>query len=146
MNYARIVNAQAVEICASNPVDLFHADLAAQFEAVPDDVEAGWILDVDGWSPSTTALANPATPPPAPAVIVSPVEFKLLFTAPERVAIKFARTDDPIVDDFFDLIEDPRLSGVNLGLQSTQDALDYLISKSLIAPARKAEILSGVVQ
>ena len=82
----------------------------------------------------------------APAVQVSPVEFKLLFTSPERVAIKAARATDPFVADFFEIVEDPRLTHVDLGLQSTKQALAYLASKSLIADERQAEILKGVIQ
>lgn len=87
--------------------------------------------------------------PDAPVVEppkVSPVEFKLLFTAGERVAIKAARASDPVIDDFFSIIEDPRLTHVNLGLQSTQDALGYLETKGLITDARRVQILAGQVQ
>ncbi len=88
---------------------------------------------------------KPAEPIPAPPQ-VSPVEFKLLFTALERVAIKAARGNDPVIDDFFSIIEDPRLTHVNLGLQSTQDALAYLESKGLITAVRRQQILAGQVQ
>lgn len=79
-----------------------------------------------------------------PDIIVSPIEFKLLFTAPERIAIKTARATDPVVDDFFEIVEDPRLTSVNLSLQSTQDAIAYLEATGLILQPRVAEILTGV--
>lgn len=81
-----------------------------------------------------------------PAPKVSPVEFKLLFTAQERVAIKAARASDPIIDDFFEIAEDPRLTYVDLGLESTQAALSYLVTKELITEVRKADILAGVIK
>lgn len=77
---------------------------------------------------------------------VSPIEFKLLFTGPERVAIKAARQTDALVDDFFDIIEDPRLTHVNLTLTSTQQAVGYLASQGLIAAERVSQILSGEFQ
>ena len=77
---------------------------------------------------------------------VSPVEFRLLFTPQERVAIKAARASDPVLDDFYDIVEDPRLTHVDLGLASTQAALDYLTAQGLIAAGRKDEILTGIVQ
>lgn len=77
----------------------------------------------------------------AEPVKVSPVEFKLLFTAPERVAIKASA--DPIVQDFFEIVNDPRLTFVDLGLQSTHDALAYLEGIGLIAEGRAAVILAG---
>lgn len=78
--------------------------------------------------------------------IISPVQFKLLFTSEERVAIKSARTSDPVIDDFFDIIDDPRLSEVNLKLTSTIDALKYLVTKKLITQVRKNEILNNITQ
>lgn len=82
----------------------------------------------------------------APSTTVSPVEFMLLFTPRERVTIKAARTSDPVIEDFFDIVEDPRLTHVDLGLQSTRQALGYLAAKGLIAPERIPEMLSGQVQ
>lgn len=82
--------------------------------------------------------------PDAPKV--SPVEFKLLFSPQERVAIKETRSADPVIDDFFDIVEDPRLTCVNLGLQSTKDAIAYLVSKNLLTEARSAEVLSGLLK
>lgn len=76
---------------------------------------------------------------------VSPVQFKMLFTSMERVAIREARKTDPTVDDFFDLMEDPRLTYVDLALPSVQGALHYLATTSLITDARIPEILSGKV-
>ncbi len=77
---------------------------------------------------------------------VSPVEFMLLFTGAERVAIKAARQTDPVIDDFLEIVEDPRLTFVDLALPSTRDALAYLVVKNLISEERQAEILSGAIQ
>lgn len=109
-----------------------------------------WVSAQQGWDVDGVIYADPtrqwsAVTAPA-AVRVSPVEFKLLFTAPERVAIKAARATDPIVDDFYDIVEDPRLTFVDLGLQSTQDALSYLVSLTLITAERRTEILAGNAQ
>lgn len=77
---------------------------------------------------------------------VSPVEFRLLFTAAERVAITAARPSDPVIHDFYTIVEDPRLTHVDLGLQSTCDAIDYLIAQGLVDAARREAILSGALQ
>jgi len=105
----------------------------------------GWI---DGQWVKAERLAPPVDPEPlAPTPPkVSPVEFKLLFTPAERVAIKAARSADPVIDDFYDIIEDPRLTHVDLGLASTQAALGYLASQGLIEETRVAVILSGTLQ
>lgn len=141
-NYARIIEKVAVDV-STNPQECFVDEIAAQFEEVPVYVQTGWVRDDSGtWS-------EPA-PMPEPGASqsqhVSPVEFKLLFTSAERIAIKTARDADPVIDDFFDIVDDPRLTYVDLGLQSTKDALAYLASKNLITEARREEILAGQVQ
>lgn len=67
-------------------------------------------------------------------------EFMRRFTVQERIAIRnLAKTDDVVVD-FLDILS--KSGGVYRGSQSTRDGLDYLVSKSLITTARKAEILA----
>lgn len=136
-NYARIINNVAVDV-STNPQEEFHPDIAAQFEPVPDEVKQGWIRNEAGeWE------APAPTPTPTEAPKVSPAEFKLLFTSVERVAIKAARATDPVIDDFFEIVEDQRLTYVDLGLQSTKDAIGYLQSKGLLTAERADAILSG---
>lgn len=86
------------------------------------------------------------------AIIISPVEFKLLWKSPERIALKAARAANPIIEDFYELLDDPRLKEVNLSLQSTKDAVGYLLSVLVTAgvlaeadvAGRLEELLSGV--
>ena len=85
-------------------------------------------------------------PLPAEAPRPSPVQFKLLFTPTERVAMNAAKSTDPVLQDFFNIVDDPRLAYVDLGLESTKQAIQYLASKDLIAPERIDQILSGVPQ
>lgn len=96
-------------------------------------------------APVEPAPAEPTPDVPA-AITVSPMEFKLLFTATERVAIKAARATDAVIDDFFDIVDDPRLTLVNLSLQSTKDAIAYLAAQSLVTEERATEILTGVLK
>ena len=139
---AWIENGRIRDVCQGDPTASYHPDIAAHYtEDVPDNAANG-----DEWDGVT--LTKPVIPdlvpiePPAPVPPkVSPVEFKLLFTSAERVAIK--ASTDPIVQDFFSIVEDPRLTVVDLALQSTQDALAYLEMLELIAAGRKAEILTG---
>ena len=98
-----------------------------------------------GWSVAITNGQPVFTAPSVAAPKVSPVQFKLLFTAPERVSIKVARATDPVIDDFYTIIEDPRLTYVDLGLQSTKDAIGYLKAKNLLTADRATAILAGVV-
>lgn len=106
------------------------------FTLAPNDaVDMGWIKQGDGTFLPPVAVT--------PEIKVSPVEFKLLFTASERVAIKASA--DPIVKDFFEIVNDPRLTHVNLSLQSTKDALAYLTALTILAAGRSATILAGVL-
>ena len=140
-NFARIINGVAIDV-STDPENRFHPDIAKDFVPVPDQVEIGWSVSAGKWSPP--APVEPTTPAPVYPK-VSPVEFKMLFTIMERVAIRTARATDPTVDDFFDLVEDPRLSYVDLALPSVQGALHYLAATQLITDARIPEILSGNV-
>lgn len=141
-NFARVINDVAVDVCA-DPANSFHPDIAREFEQVPDNVKQDWVR-IDGvWS--APAPSPEPEPTPSEATKVSPVEFKLLFTNAERVAIKAARATDPVIDDFYDIVEDPRLTFVDLGLQSTQYALSYMVAQGLLTEDRRSEILAGVV-
>lgn len=89
----------------------------------------GYFIGDDGYALAATKL--------------SPVEFKLLFTSTERVAIK--KSVDENVQDFFSIVEDQRLTHVDLELQSTKNALLYLASIGILTPERAATILLGQV-
>lgn len=146
MRKAWIENDRIRDICQGNPEELYHPDIAKLYDTdVPDDAANG-----DGWDGVT--LTKPVIPdpvpvePPAPVPPkVSPVEFKLLFSPQERVAIKQARAADMVIDDFFDIVEDTRLTHVDLGLQSTKNAIGYLQSKGLLTGERAAAILTGTL-
>lgn len=74
---------------------------------------------------------------------VSPVEFKLLFTPQERITLRAARATDFVLQDFFDIAEDPRLTKVELTMTSTIAAIDYMVSKSFLTAERAAKIKLG---
>lgn len=142
MKHAWIENDRIRDIAPGNPAEFYHPEVAQFYDTlVPDDAANG-----DGWV--NGELVKPAPAPPAPAVAapapkMSPVEFKLLFTSAERVAIRAARSTDEIIEDFMSIVDDPRLTMVDLGLQSTKDALAYLEAQNLITAERKAAILAG---
>lgn len=144
MKKAWIENERIRDVAPGNPEELYHPDVAKLYDTnVPDDAENG-----DGWVNGT--LVKPVVPepvdPPAPVVVppkVSPVQFKLLFSPQERVAIK--TSTDPVVQDFFEIVNDPRLTYVDLGLQSTKDAIGYLQSEGLLTGERAAAILTGTL-
>ena len=143
MKYARIINGIAIDVRAVSPDGCFTPEIAAEFVEIPDNVEDHWILTGTEW-------AAPVIPEPVvvePLIpIISPVEFKLLFTPQERLAIKAARSTDDIIDDLFTILDDHRLTVVNLNLDSNKNAVAYLHSKGLITADRKAEIMTGILK
>lgn len=144
MKKAWIENGLIRDIANGNPEDLYHPDIAKHYDTdVPDDAVSG-----DGWEDGILIKPEPpepqpAVPQPEPDILVSPIEFKLLFKLHERVAIKAARATDPIVDDFLEIVEDVRLTHVNLSLSSTKEGVNYLESEGLIGEGRAALILSN---
>lgn len=150
-NFARIINDAVVDV-SSNPAEQFHPSIAADFQPVPDEVRQGWKHVNGTWQAPEQPVAPPG--PAAPRPQVSPIQFKLLWASPERLTLKAARASDPVLDDFFDIIEDPRLTHIDLGLTSTQQGIDYCMSKLVAAnvlqsadvPARREQILSGQFQ
>lgn len=59
MKYAFIESGVVTEVVRVNPFGIFNHSYAEKFVEVPDDVEPGWIVDGDGYSP--------APEPPAPS-------------------------------------------------------------------------------
>ncbi len=142
-NFARIINAVAVDI-SSAPAEHFHPSIAADFVAVPDTVQPGWRLVDGAWIAPEPAEA--AQPIEVGNLTPTPPEFLLLFTFAERVAIRATRSTDPAIDDLLMMVEDPRLTMVDLRLQSTRDAIGYLAAQGLIGAERVEQILAGVMQ
>jgi hypothetical protein len=150
-NYARIINNIAVDL-ATDPAAQFHPTIAAEFEPVPAEVQRGWQRADNGtWSaPDPVDTAEPVPQRPQ----VGPTTFKMLWSSPERLKLKELRPADPVIDDFFDIIEDPRLEYVDLALQSTQNGIDYCLQQLVAAgviietdlAARREEILSGAMK
>jgi hypothetical protein len=79
-----------------------------------------------------------------PPTRISPVEFKLCFTPQERIAIKAARATDPVLEDAFDILDDPRLTFVDLTLASTQGLIDYCVAQGHVTAERAVQIKAGV--
>ena len=127
------------DIAHAEPSEIYHPDIAAHYSVVvPDNAENGDTF-ING------VLTKPVIvelTPIEPVIVktLSPIAFKLRFTAPERVAI-YSSTN-LIVKDFVSLLDDIRLQTVDLTLQSTIDAVDYLISLGLIEVSRKDSILA----
>ena len=148
MKYAWIENAVIRDLCNGVPDELYHPDIAQHYDTqVPDEAING-----DGWDGVKlvklvnlvkSIVSDNIAPPTQMRSItqISPIEFKLRFTAQERIAMRVARPTDLGVDDLFDIIEDPRLTTVDLELAATKEAVAYLVLKGYVVQARVDAIL-----
>lgn len=142
MKQAWIESGVIRDVAQDDPQALYHPDIAALYDTeVPDDAANG-----DTWDGETLTKPVMATPAPVePQAPVPPkvdvITYKLLFTSAERIATR--TSTDPVIQDLQDLMNDPRTQNVDLALKSVQDALDYMTYIGILAPGRKAEILTG---
>ena len=149
MKYAWIENNKIRDIVEVDPFTIFHADVAKNYNTeVEDNVKDNAEL-VDGvWVNPVTPEPDPDYEPPEPEKVypkVSPLEFKMLFTVLERIAIKEAKATDEILQDGFEILDDPRLTVVDLGLESTRGFIDYMATLELVTTERADEIKSGII-
>lgn len=149
MKYAWIENNKIRDIVDVDPFAIFHADVAKNYNTeVEDTVEDNAEL-VDGvWVNPTTPEPDPDYVVPEPEKVypkVTPLEFKMLFTSQERIAIKEAKATDAILQDGFEILDDPRLTMVDLGLASVQGLIDYMVTLELLTTERADEIKSGIM-
>lgn len=138
MKKAWIENNKVRDIANGNPAELFHPDIAVHYDTdVPDDAMNGAELINGVWvNPIVTAVEIAVIPPK-----LSPIEFKMLFTSQERIAITALKSTDAIIGDAFMILDDPRLTEVDLSLASNIDLIDYLATVvPILTPARVAEI------
>lgn len=155
MPLAWVENDIVRDVAPGNPVELYHPDIAAFYTVeVPEGTRNGATL-VDGvWT-------NPPPPPPVEPLPpprrlqLTPPEFKLQFTSAERIAIRTARAyagsdadalaAKAALDDWSEIVDDPRLTVVDLSLPQTKDALALLVGLGILTEDRKVEIEQGVL-
>ena len=144
MKYAWIENDKIRDIAHGNPSEIFHADVAKFYDTqVPDEAVNG-----QGWDGANLIpIPEPVVVIPEPQQVVPPkvsaIEYKMLFTVQERIAIK--TSTDVVIQDLYELLNDQRVATVDLSLKSISDALDYMTTLNILAVGRKAEILLGKV-
>lgn len=142
--YARVENKLVIETLSipsgANIENYFVPQIAAQFIACPDEVEQNWTYEDGEWK--EPKLPEPPKPPePRYETRIGKAEFLMLFTSEERVAIRAARDNDPIVSDFFLVLEISEF--IDVKEETTINGVNYLVSKNLLTPQRAAVILKG---
>ena len=148
MKYAWIENDIIRDIAPGAPEQFYHPTVAVSYDTqVPDDAANGDTFKNGVLTKRPVPIIpEPVTPEPVVAKPpkVTVIEYKMLFTSAERIAVKASA--DPVIIDLQELMNDPRTVNVDLSLQSISDALDYMTGLGLIAVGRKAEILTGEIK
>lgn len=143
-NYARIINGVAIDVCL-DPATHFHPTLAAEFAEVPEDVAPGWILSGKTWAAPTDLMPPVTTPVEVGNLKPSPMEFLLLLTLAEQAAIRAAAPSDPQVGILVSMVDDTRLTFVDLTHPTVVEAIQYLAGKpALLTADRAARVLAGL--
>jgi hypothetical protein len=143
MKYARIVDHLVVEIfehATIRPEDVHPPEVVTLFVPVADNVDVGWSNATGELLPPPIVEVAEFVEPPKHILPISPVEFKLRFTAQERVGIYASK--DPIIVDWLRILDDQRLTQVDVSLDSTKDAVNYLVSLKLIDSKRVDDLLA----
>ena len=154
MKKAWIENGVIRDVTVEDPYKVFHPDVAENFSTdVPSYVEAGWSLLDNVWTAPEAPLEREIKPDPA-ITIISPTVFKRRFTLAERTAIALARSKrdstDPTelqlalaLDIFFEDLDDPRLTEMDLTDDTVTQGLAFLVSVNIITQER-ADIIGAV--
>ena len=154
------------EIVPHDPTDFYHPDIAAKFIRVPADTELNAKKDGNNWinppKPEPVEVKEPEIEPAPvedlkPQIYqgnISPVNLKMLFTTTERAAIREARKANSkstpekqvlkeSLDDFFEILDDPRLIEIKLSNSLVLEILEKLVTDGLLTADRKDEILAN---
>jgi hypothetical protein len=94
--------------------------------------------DLEDWDGTGLPEKTIVQPP------VTPLAFLRRFTREERVSIRGTVKKDPMVEDFLSIIENGQY--VDLSDEDTMAGLGYLVSISVLTPARQEEILQTPVK
>ncbi|GHA27628.1 hypothetical protein GCM10007989_24370 [Devosia pacifica] len=104
-----------------------------------DEIGPGWASDGEGgWQAPAT---QPEFEPQAPVRIDTPL-FLMRFTPQERIGIRQAAKTDLVIEDWFAIINDPRLAYIELGDPNLTAGMGYLVQQELLTEARAQEVLA----
>ncbi|SDG44449.1 hypothetical protein [Thalassobaculum litoreum] len=152
-NYARIIEQDGVQVIAEvvgfDPATKFTPSIAALFvEASEGMVYRAQYLEGE-WVPPSEPEPDPE-PAPAPPAVITRIQFMQLFSITEQSALRAQgrlapdhQDFDANFDAFWQMLNDPQLTEVNLGHAMTVTGVNYLESVELIGEGRAAEVLAN---
>lgn len=120
--------------------------LIDKYVEAPDHVQIGWIyknIAAEGEPEVWDFVEAERVVKKLKLAKITPVQFKMLFTPQERRAIRQLRDVDSLIQEWEEILEDRRLTEIDLNLGSVQGVLKYLVAKSILSPNRAKQILSN---
>lgn len=129
-------NGSLYDIVEVDPATIFHPDIAANFEVVPDNVDGSYIKDSEG---NFVAGTEPTIPEVVIEVILSEGDFLSKLTRTERQGLASARTSNADLDDFLTLLE--KTGYVNVSNSDVQADINAFVTASVISQASADAII-----
>lgn len=139
MSYAYIRDSRVVHISGSGSEPM---DGVQEVVEIPANIAVEFGYSYDGLVFTPPALPNATTP------TITKTHFLLTFTSAERVKARSLKATDPVLDDFWLILD--TIDTINLALPSVQNGVEYTLAAvkaagltTLDVAARKVEILAG---
>ena len=129
-------NGSLTDLVEVDPATLFHPDIAANFEIVPDNVTAGHTKDSEG---NFVAPVVEAAPTVTLEVNLSEGDFLAKLTRAERQAITTARSSNADLNDFMTMLE--KRGFVTVSDSEVQSDINAFVSASVISQASADAII-----
>tara|TARA_A100001234_G_scaffold221391_1_gene237224 strand:- start:7614 stop:8036 length:423 start_codon:yes stop_codon:yes gene_type:complete len=129
-------NGSLTDLVEVDPATLFHPDIAAAFEIVPDNVTAGHTKDSEGNFIAPTAEAAPTV---NLEINLSEGDFLAKLTRAERQAITTARSSNADLEDFMTMLE--KRGFVTVSDSEVQSDINAFVSASIISQASADAII-----
>lgn len=129
-------NGSLTDLVEVDPATLFHPDIAAAFEIVPDNVTAGHTKDSEG---NFIAPSVEAAPTITLEVNLSEGDFLAKLTRAERQAITTARSSNADLNDFMTMLE--KRGFVTVSDSEVQSDINAFVSASVISQASADAII-----
>lgn len=136
--WAQVTSAGVIyDVVEIDPATIFHPDIAADFEVIPDNVDATYTKNSEG---SFVAGAAPAEPDVVVTdVILNEGEFLAKLTRSERQGLASARTTNADLDDFLTMLE--KTGFVNVSNSDVQTDMRAFVTASVISQATADAII-----
>ena len=125
-----------IDLVEIDPATLFHPNIAAAFEVVPDNVDMSYIKDSEGNFNAPAAVTPPTV---VTEVNLAEGDFLAKLTRAERQGISSARSSNADLDDFMTMLE--KRGFVTVSDADVQADINAFVAASVISQASADAII-----